>query len=128
MLLEERVGQATTEAEAVRFALELYGLDVTAKALPGEYDDNFHLTARDAAKSVPTGDRASVTSTGVPGALYGFGLPISREDGAFAVAETLPPRAIGAAFGAADGFGRPVAREGSAFVLKVMHPAREEWL
>ncbi len=47
MLLEERVGQATTEAEAVRFALELYGLDVAAKALPGEYDDNFHLTTRD---------------------------------------------------------------------------------
>jgi Ser/Thr protein kinase RdoA (MazF antagonist)/murein DD-endopeptidase MepM/ murein hydrolase activator NlpD len=44
MLLEERVGQAITETEAVRFARELYGLDVTAKALPGEYDDNFHLT------------------------------------------------------------------------------------
>jgi 4-aminobutyrate aminotransferase-like enzyme/Ser/Thr protein kinase RdoA (MazF antagonist) len=44
MLLEERVGQATTEAEAVRFALDLYGLEVSAKALPGEYDDNFHLT------------------------------------------------------------------------------------
>ena len=44
MLLEERVGQATTEAEAVRFARELYGLEVSAKALPGEYDDNFHLT------------------------------------------------------------------------------------
>ena len=91
MLLEERVGQATTEAEAVRFALELYGLDVTAKALPGEYDDNFHLTARDAAKSLPTGDRTSVTSSGVPGAQYGFGLPISREDSTFAVAEATPP-------------------------------------
>jgi 4-aminobutyrate aminotransferase-like enzyme/Ser/Thr protein kinase RdoA (MazF antagonist)/murein DD-endopeptidase MepM/ murein hydrolase activator NlpD len=44
MLLEERVGQVTTEAEAVRFALDLYGLDATAKLLPGEYDDNFHLT------------------------------------------------------------------------------------
>jgi Ser/Thr protein kinase RdoA (MazF antagonist) len=44
MLLEERVGQVTTEAEAVRFALDLYGLDTTAKRLPGEYDDNFHLT------------------------------------------------------------------------------------
>jgi 4-aminobutyrate aminotransferase-like enzyme/Ser/Thr protein kinase RdoA (MazF antagonist) len=128
MLLEERVGQATTEAEAVRFALELYGLDVTAKALPGEYDDNFHLTARDAAKSLPTGDRTSVTSTGVPGALYGFALPISREDSTFAVAEATPPRVNGGASGAADGFGMPVAREGSAFVLKVMHPAREESL
>src|ERR1035438_4201605 len=44
MLLEERVGQVKTEAEAVRFALDLYGLDATAKRLPGEYDDNFHLT------------------------------------------------------------------------------------
>ena len=44
MLLEERVAQPTTEAEAVRLARELYGLEVAAKALPGEYDDNFHLT------------------------------------------------------------------------------------
>jgi 4-aminobutyrate aminotransferase-like enzyme/Ser/Thr protein kinase RdoA (MazF antagonist) len=51
MLLEERVGQATTEAEAVRFALDLYGLDVSAKALPGEYDDNFHLTPIEKAAS-----------------------------------------------------------------------------
>jgi 4-aminobutyrate aminotransferase-like enzyme/Ser/Thr protein kinase RdoA (MazF antagonist) len=44
MLLEERAGQAITEAEAVRFARELYGLEAAGKALPGEYDDNFHLT------------------------------------------------------------------------------------
>src|SRR6266852_8880007 len=44
MLLEERVARATTEAEAVELARGLYGLDVAAKALPGEYDDNFHLT------------------------------------------------------------------------------------
>src|SRR3984893_3875126 len=44
MLLEERVARATTEAEAVELARELYGLTVTARALPGEYDDNFHLT------------------------------------------------------------------------------------
>jgi 4-aminobutyrate aminotransferase-like enzyme/Ser/Thr protein kinase RdoA (MazF antagonist) len=43
MLLEERVARATTEAEAVELARELYGLAVTARALPGEYDDNFHL-------------------------------------------------------------------------------------
>jgi 4-aminobutyrate aminotransferase-like enzyme/Ser/Thr protein kinase RdoA (MazF antagonist) len=43
MLLEERVARNTTEAEAVELARELYGLDVTARALPGEYDDNFHL-------------------------------------------------------------------------------------
>src|ERR1700738_488382 len=44
MLLEERVARQTTEAEAVELARELYGLEVAAKALPGEYDDNFHLT------------------------------------------------------------------------------------
>lgn len=44
MLLEERVAQPTTEAEAVKLARELYGLEVAAKPLPGEYDDNFHLT------------------------------------------------------------------------------------
>src|SRR6267154_344127 len=49
MLLEERVARATTEADAVELARELYGLAVTAKALPGEYDDNFHLTPRDGA-------------------------------------------------------------------------------
>ncbi|MCU1240136.1 MAG: aminotransferase class III-fold pyridoxal phosphate-dependent enzyme [Candidatus Acidoferrum typicum] len=43
MLLEERVARATTEAEAVELARGLYGLAVAAKALPGEYDDNFHL-------------------------------------------------------------------------------------
>jgi 4-aminobutyrate aminotransferase-like enzyme/Ser/Thr protein kinase RdoA (MazF antagonist) len=47
MLLEERVARATTEAEAVELARELYGIAVTAELLPGEYDDNFHLTAVD---------------------------------------------------------------------------------
>src|SRR5712672_2122145 len=58
MLLEERVARATTEAEAVELARELYGLSVSAKALPGEYDDNFHLTAVDKStgqKSEPDG-------------------------------------------------------------------------
>jgi len=45
MLLEARVAQSTTEAEAVRLARELYGLEATARALPGEYDENFRLTA-----------------------------------------------------------------------------------
>src|SRR5229473_2781683 len=44
MLLEARVAQPTTEADAVRLARELYGLAVAAKSLAGEYDDNFHLT------------------------------------------------------------------------------------
>ena len=48
MLLEERVGRPTTEAEAEQLALELHGLHVVAKALPGEYDDNFHLTVKSA--------------------------------------------------------------------------------
>src|ERR1700730_32164 len=51
MLLEQRVEQPTTEAEAVRYARELYGLEVSAKALPGEYDDNFHLTTAEKACS-----------------------------------------------------------------------------
>ncbi len=44
MLLEERVARPITEPEAVQLARDLYGLTVTAKPLPGEYDDNFHLT------------------------------------------------------------------------------------
>jgi 4-aminobutyrate aminotransferase-like enzyme/Ser/Thr protein kinase RdoA (MazF antagonist) len=47
MLLEARVTQPVTEAEAVRLARELYGIEATARALPGEYDDNFHLTSAD---------------------------------------------------------------------------------
>jgi 4-aminobutyrate aminotransferase-like enzyme/Ser/Thr protein kinase RdoA (MazF antagonist) len=47
MLLEARVAQPTTEAEAVRLAREVYGLEATARALPGEYDDNFHLISAD---------------------------------------------------------------------------------
>ena len=44
MLLEARVAHRVTEAEAARLARELYGLEGAARALPGEYDDNFHLT------------------------------------------------------------------------------------
>src|SRR5713101_5460091 len=47
MLLEAGVTQPVTEAEAVRLARERYGLEATARALPGEYDDNFHLTRAD---------------------------------------------------------------------------------
>ena len=47
MLLEARVAQPITEAEAVRLAQELYGIEARARALPGEYDDNFHLTSAD---------------------------------------------------------------------------------
>jgi 4-aminobutyrate aminotransferase-like enzyme/Ser/Thr protein kinase RdoA (MazF antagonist) len=47
MLLETRVEHKITEAEAVGLARELYGFETTAKSLPGEYDDNFHLTCAD---------------------------------------------------------------------------------
>ena len=47
MLLESRVLPGTTESQAARLARELYDLDVTAKFLPGEYDDNFHLLTPD---------------------------------------------------------------------------------
>ena len=50
MLLEQRVAWPITEAEAEQLARELYGLEAVAKALPGEYDENFHLTAAAAGK------------------------------------------------------------------------------
>src|SRR5579864_1711465 len=47
MLLDARVAHHVAEAEAARLAREVYGLEAAARALPGEYDDNFHLTAAD---------------------------------------------------------------------------------
>src|SRR5215469_2932828 len=47
MLLEARVAHSTTEAEATGLAREIYGLEASARSLPGEYDDNFHLSAAD---------------------------------------------------------------------------------
>src|SRR6266849_57968 len=47
MLLEARVAHRVTEAEATRLAREIYGLESSARALPGEYDDNFHLSVAD---------------------------------------------------------------------------------
>src|SRR5215470_15222469 len=47
MLLEARVAHHVMPAEASRLTDEVYGLEATARALPGEYDDNFHLTAAD---------------------------------------------------------------------------------
>lgn len=98
MLLEERVGRATTEADAVRFALELYGLDVGAKALPGEYDDNFHLTTTEKGFS-ELGSSESALQRAAAGLVDGS-----------SSTSTSPPSC------------------GSGFVLKVMHPAREESL
>src|SRR5216684_4065944 len=59
MLLEERVARPVTEREAVQLARDLYGLEVAAKSLPGEYDDNFHLTPVGAG---PNGSRDGVSA------------------------------------------------------------------
>jgi 4-aminobutyrate aminotransferase-like enzyme/Ser/Thr protein kinase RdoA (MazF antagonist) len=45
MIPEARVARPVTESEAARLAREIFSLDVSAKSLPGEYDDNFHLTS-----------------------------------------------------------------------------------
>jgi len=47
MLPESRVTPPLSPAEAARIALELYSLRADVRPLPGEYDDNFHLTAAD---------------------------------------------------------------------------------
>jgi len=47
MIPEARVAQPVIETEAVRVAREIFTLEVSAKSLPGEYDDNFHLTSVD---------------------------------------------------------------------------------
>jgi Ser/Thr protein kinase RdoA (MazF antagonist) len=52
MIPEARVAQPVTESEAARLAREVFILDVSAKLLPGEYDDNFHLTSVDGRESV----------------------------------------------------------------------------
>jgi len=44
MIREDQAASAVTEQEAVRLAREIYGLEASARALPGEYDHNFHLT------------------------------------------------------------------------------------
>jgi 4-aminobutyrate aminotransferase-like enzyme/Ser/Thr protein kinase RdoA (MazF antagonist) len=42
-----RAERPVTEGDATRLAASLYGLDAWARALPGEFDDNFRLTAAD---------------------------------------------------------------------------------
>jgi 4-aminobutyrate aminotransferase-like enzyme/Ser/Thr protein kinase RdoA (MazF antagonist)/murein DD-endopeptidase MepM/ murein hydrolase activator NlpD len=49
MMPEAPVAKAITEAEAVRIAQQLFGIAASARTLPGEYDDNFELRARDGA-------------------------------------------------------------------------------
>jgi 4-aminobutyrate aminotransferase-like enzyme/Ser/Thr protein kinase RdoA (MazF antagonist) len=65
MLLESRVAHPLSAEEAARLARELYNLDATAKRLPGEYDDNFHVISRDGREFVlkvmhPARDRAFI--------------------------------------------------------------------
>src|SRR6202047_2379549 len=52
MLLESGVAHPVAVEQAARLARDVYGLDVTGKSLPGEYDDNFHLIAADGAQFV----------------------------------------------------------------------------
>lgn len=47
MMPEARVAPPLASSDASRIALNLYGLEATARSLPGEYDDNFHLVASD---------------------------------------------------------------------------------
>ncbi len=52
MMPESRVAAPLASSEATKLALELYGMRTSARALPGEYDDNFHLTTGDSREFV----------------------------------------------------------------------------
>jgi 4-aminobutyrate aminotransferase-like enzyme/Ser/Thr protein kinase RdoA (MazF antagonist) len=47
MIPEARVAQPLAASEAERLARAIYNLETAARPLPGEYDDNFHLSAPD---------------------------------------------------------------------------------
>jgi 4-aminobutyrate aminotransferase-like enzyme/Ser/Thr protein kinase RdoA (MazF antagonist) len=47
MIPEARVAQPVTELEALRLAREIFRLEASAKSLPGEYEDNFHVRSTD---------------------------------------------------------------------------------
>jgi 4-aminobutyrate aminotransferase-like enzyme/Ser/Thr protein kinase RdoA (MazF antagonist) len=47
MLLESRGPKPTSEMEAIELSRDVYAFEASAKSLPGEYDDNFHLIAAD---------------------------------------------------------------------------------
>jgi len=47
MMPEARVAPPLTAPDASRIASQAYGLEATARTLPGEYDDNFHLLTSD---------------------------------------------------------------------------------
>ena len=44
MMPDLRTPQLVSQDEVIRLAQEIYGLEVSAKPLPGEYDHNFHVT------------------------------------------------------------------------------------
>ncbi len=52
MKLAGRLEAAIDEGRASLLARELFGFEATARALPGEYDDNFHLVAPDGSQRV----------------------------------------------------------------------------
>jgi 4-aminobutyrate aminotransferase-like enzyme/Ser/Thr protein kinase RdoA (MazF antagonist) len=52
MMPEARLAPPLSTADAAHFALEIYNLNATARSLPGEYDDNFHLCASDSREFV----------------------------------------------------------------------------
>jgi 4-aminobutyrate aminotransferase-like enzyme/Ser/Thr protein kinase RdoA (MazF antagonist) len=47
MMPESRVAAPISCLQAMQYAQEIYGLSGTTRSLPGEYDDNFHLSAHD---------------------------------------------------------------------------------
>ena len=46
MVLESRMTQPVSPEEAIRLTRDIYGLEVCAHPLPGEYDSNFHVTTQ----------------------------------------------------------------------------------
>jgi 4-aminobutyrate aminotransferase-like enzyme/Ser/Thr protein kinase RdoA (MazF antagonist) len=47
MMPELEILQPVTQDEAIQLAQDVYGFEARVRPLPGEYDDNFHVTAAD---------------------------------------------------------------------------------
>src|SRR5579864_4528141 len=47
MMIELQISQRVSPDEAVRIARKLYGLQGSARSMPGEYDHNFQITTVD---------------------------------------------------------------------------------
>src|SRR5579863_8364054 len=47
MIAEPRISQRVPLDQAIRISREIYGLEVQAQSLPGEYDHNFQVTTAD---------------------------------------------------------------------------------